>query len=84
MDKFNYRKYITANEVINTEADCLASHIQRPSALDCDPTDFERGQQFYLNGNRLYERNWAFIEDEYSPMFRAGYAAEKYQDSMDG
>lgn len=80
----SYRKYITPNGVINTEADCLAGRIQRPTALDYDPADFERGQQFYLDGNRLYERNWAFIEDEYSPMFRAGYAAQKYQDSVDG
>lgn len=42
MDRFNYRKYITPNGVINTEADCLAGRIQRPTALDYDPAQASR------------------------------------------
>lgn len=74
----SYRKYITEDGVVNTEADCLAGRIPRPSALDYDSSDFERGQCFFREGNTLPERDWAFLEDEYSPMFRSGYAAEKY------
>ena len=76
----NWRSYITPNGVKNTEADCLAGRISRPSVLDGDPNDFEKGQQFYRQGNRLFERNWAFIEDKYSLWFRAGYALEEHQD----